>query len=79
MSTVRVDSRYRILLDKRVREIMGIKKGEAVVIVPFRTGAVLIALGSRSFSESLRGFKYVEAEHEASRYLRKGMGSRAGP
>lgn len=77
MSTARLDSKHRVVLDRRIRKISGIKKGEKLAAIPFRRGVILVAPEANSFAESLRGFRYKEAEHEASRYLLHQMKARA--
>jgi bifunctional DNA-binding transcriptional regulator/antitoxin component of YhaV-PrlF toxin-antitoxin module len=72
MSVTKIDEKYRVPLDKKVRKASGLKKGERLVTIPFRRGVILRALDGKSFERSLLGFKYVEEEHEASRYLFKG-------
>lgn len=69
MSTVTVDSKYRVVLDKKVRRVAAIKKGERLVAVPFKGGVILMSSNGRSFVDSLHGFKFKEAKHEADRYL----------
>lgn len=69
MSVVTIDSKNRILLDKRIREVSGIKKNERLIIIPFKGGAILVSLGEKSFKDSLKGLDYEEGEHEASKYL----------
>jgi bifunctional DNA-binding transcriptional regulator/antitoxin component of YhaV-PrlF toxin-antitoxin module len=65
-----VDSRYRVVLGKRIRRESGIKKGERLVAVPFRGGVVLQAVRGR-FTGSLAGFNFVEEEHEADAFVKR--------
>lgn len=69
MSATTVDSKHRVILDKRVRETSGIKKGHRLTVIPFHRGVILMAPEAKSFAESLKGFKYREADHEASRHI----------
>ncbi|MFQ6074546.1 MAG: AbrB/MazE/SpoVT family DNA-binding domain-containing protein [Candidatus Bathyarchaeia archaeon] len=69
MSVTTLDVKGRVLLNKRVRDISGIKKKDRLVAMPFKGGVILISLGSKTFKDSLRGFNYKEEEHEASKYL----------
>ncbi len=69
MSLLRVDKRYRILLDKRTREVMGLEEGDALLAIPFKGGVTLTVLKGKHFIGCLNGFNYDEEAHEASRYL----------
>lgn len=69
MSSIIVDSKYRIVLEKKVRTAAGIKKGERLVAVPFKGGVILMSSNGKSFVDSLRGFGFREEKHQADRYL----------
>ncbi len=69
MGEVALDDKYRIILDRRIREIAGLKKGTRMVAIPFKGGVILVAPRGHNFSGSLSGFKFKEGTHEASRYL----------
>ncbi len=69
MGKVSLDDRYRIVLDKRVREVAGINKGDRLVTIPFKGGVILVAPGDRKFASSLTGFNFKEERHEASRLM----------
>lgn len=69
MGVVTVDSKNRVLLGKRIREMLGIKRNDKLAIIPFEGGAILLSLGEKSFKDSLKGLDYKEEGHEASKYL----------
>ena len=69
LGVVTIDGKSRVLLDKRVREISGIKKDDRLTVIPFKGGVILVSLGGKSFKDSLKGLDYEEGEHEASKYL----------
>ena len=72
MGQVALDDKYRIVLDRRIREVAGLKKGDRMVAIPFKDGVILVVPRGRKYSGSLSGFKFIEEEHEASRYLFRG-------
>ena len=71
MAVLRVDDRYRVLLDKEVRELLKVAPGDKVLAIPYSEGVLITTLKGRKFKTSLTGFRYREASHEASRYLFK--------
>lgn len=79
MSIAQVDSKHRVALDRHVRQVSGIEKGEKLTAIPFQKGVILVASEARKFAESLTGFKFIEAEHEASHHLFRQMKKRARP
>ncbi len=78
MLTVIVDDKYRIVIPSEIRKIVGISKGDRVLVLPFAGGILLLNLKDKRFEGSLRGFKFVEEMHEASRALFKEVKSNAG-
>jgi len=72
MSLLKVDKKFRVLLDKDVREVAGLEKGDELLAIPFKGGIILASLKGKSFIGSLRGFSYNEDVHEASKYLFSG-------
>ena len=74
MGEVALDDKYRVVLDKRIREVAGISKGDRLVAVPFKGGVILVAPHGRKFVGSLTGFEFREGRHEGSRFIfrRKG-------
>jgi len=68
-ATVVVDSKYRVVLEKRVRNLAGIVKGEKLVAVPFSGGVILASAAGRKFAGSLDGFSFREEDHEADQYV----------
>ena len=72
MSVLKVDEKYRVVLDKDVREVAGLEKGDELLAIPFRGGVILASLKGKRFVGSLSGFHYDEAAHEASKYLFRG-------
>jgi bifunctional DNA-binding transcriptional regulator/antitoxin component of YhaV-PrlF toxin-antitoxin module len=71
MSVLDVDEKNRVLLDKKVRETTGFKKGDKLIAIPFKGGVMLVSVKNKSFVGSLSNFKYNEERHEASRFLFK--------
>lgn len=69
MGEVALDDKYRVVLDKRTREVAGISKGDRLVAIPFKGGVILVAPGERKFIGSLTGFEFREGQHEASRFI----------
>jgi hypothetical protein len=69
MSVVIVDGKHRVILNRRVRNVAGLRKGDRLVAIPFRGGVILVNVTGKSFKGSLTGFRFREAEHEASRFL----------
>ncbi len=66
-----MDDRYRVLLDKEVRQLLKVGPGDKVLAIPYSEGILITSLKGKQFKTSLTGFKYKEASHEASRYLFK--------
>jgi bifunctional DNA-binding transcriptional regulator/antitoxin component of YhaV-PrlF toxin-antitoxin module len=77
-SVARVDGKYRVGLGKKALAAAGLAKGGTVVVVPFRGGVILKAVGTRTFTDSLAGFDFREEEHEASKFASKVV-KHAGP
>ncbi len=69
MGKVALDDKYRIVLDKKTREVAGINKGDRLVAIPFKGGVILVAPTGRRFAASLTGFEFKEERHEASRFI----------
>ncbi len=71
MAVLKVDDRYRVLLDKEVRELLKVAPGDKVLAIPYSEGVLITALKGKRFKTSLAGFRYREENHEASKYLLK--------
>jgi bifunctional DNA-binding transcriptional regulator/antitoxin component of YhaV-PrlF toxin-antitoxin module len=69
--SVIVDSKYRVVLEKNVRAVSGIGKGERLTAIPFQGGVILTSARGKRFAGSLDGFKFREESHEADRFLQK--------
>lgn len=69
MSTVTVDDKYRVLLNKELRRRLGITKGQKLVVIPSSKSFTLIPLKGKHYRDSMKGFHYEEEKHEASQYL----------
>jgi len=78
MSTTIVDNKYRIVIPSEIRKIVGINKGDKILVLPFAGGIFLLNLKDKRFEGSLKGFKFKEEMHEASKALFKEVGSNAG-
>ncbi len=68
---LRMDSRHRIVLGKRLRRVSGIVKGDKLVAVPFKGGIIIVSTKQSSFVGSLNGFHFVEEKHEADAFLKR--------
>ena len=68
---LRVDDRYRVVLDKEVREFLKVEPGDKVLAIPSSEGVLMVPLKGKRFNSSLPGFGYKEQAHEASRFLFK--------
>ena len=71
MAVLKVDDRYRVVLDKEVRKFLKVKPGDKVLAIPSSEGVLMISLKRKKFNTSLPGFRYREQNHEASRFLFK--------
>ncbi len=71
MAVLRVDDRYRVVLDKEVREFLKVEPGDDVLAIPSSEGVLMVPLKGKRFNSSLPGFGYKERAHEASRFLFK--------
>jgi bifunctional DNA-binding transcriptional regulator/antitoxin component of YhaV-PrlF toxin-antitoxin module len=69
MGEVALDDKYRVLLDRKTREIAGINKRDKLVAIPFKGGVILVVPRGRKFRGSLAGFGFTEGQHEASRFI----------
>ncbi|MDV3278443.1 MAG: hypothetical protein LYZ69_08275 [Nitrososphaerales archaeon] len=65
-----LDDKYRLAIGCDAARASGLRKGEKLVVVPFRGGFIVESSRGRKFSESLRGFAFKEEKHEASSYLK---------
>lgn len=71
MGVVRVDDRYRVLLDREARKLLKVEPGDKLLAIPFSEGVLITSLKGKRFKTSLPGFRYREEVHEASRFLFK--------
>ena len=69
MSVLSLDKKSRVVLDKKVREVSGMKKGSKVVAIAFKGGVTLVDVSGKIFVGNMSGFGYKEEEHEASKFL----------
>ena len=69
MSVVVVDERYRIVLNRKLRQIVGVTKGDKLLAIPYKDGVLLLSLKGKRFAGSLKAFRYIEERHEASERL----------
>lgn len=69
MSVLSLDEKSRVVLDKKLREVSGMKKGAKLVAIPFKGGVMLVDVTKKSFIGNMPGFAYQEEEHEASKFL----------
>lgn len=69
--TAKVSSKYQIVIPKRVREELGLRPGDRLLIA-VEDGKVVMRLRPRSYAQHLRGLhKEVWEGVEASEYVRK--------
>jgi bifunctional DNA-binding transcriptional regulator/antitoxin component of YhaV-PrlF toxin-antitoxin module len=71
LAVLKVDDRYRVLLNKEVRELLRIAPGDEVLAIPYSEGVLITSLKGKRFKTSLTGFRFREESHEASKYLFK--------
>ncbi len=71
LAVLKVDDRYRVLLDKEVRELLRIAPGDEVLAIPYSEGVLITSLKGKRFKTFLTGFRFREERHEASKYLFK--------
>jgi bifunctional DNA-binding transcriptional regulator/antitoxin component of YhaV-PrlF toxin-antitoxin module len=71
LAVLKVDDRYRVLLDKEVRKLLRVAPGDKVLAIPFSEGVLITSLKGKRFKTSLAGFRFREESHEASKYLFK--------
>jgi len=71
LAVLKVDDRYRVLLDKEVRELLRIAPGDEVLAIPYSEGVLITSLKGKRFKTSLTGFRFREESHEASKYIFK--------
>jgi AbrB family looped-hinge helix DNA binding protein len=69
MAVLRVDDRYRVVLDKEIREKLEVEPGDRVLALASTDGVLITNLKGKKFESLHPGFKFREEEHEASRYL----------
>jgi bifunctional DNA-binding transcriptional regulator/antitoxin component of YhaV-PrlF toxin-antitoxin module len=68
LGEVALDDKYRVVLNKRTREVAGINRGDRLVVIPFKGGVILVTPRGK-FKNSLPGFGFKEERHEASRFI----------
>ncbi len=71
LAVLKVDDRYRVLLDKEVRELLRVAPGDEVLAIPYSEGVLITSLKGKRFKTSLTGFRFREESHEASKYIFK--------
>jgi bifunctional DNA-binding transcriptional regulator/antitoxin component of YhaV-PrlF toxin-antitoxin module len=69
MAVLKIDDRYRVVLDKEVRNFLKVQPGDKVLAIPSTDGVVIVPLKDKKFTTSSPGFAFREQDHEASRYL----------
>ncbi len=71
MAILKIDDKYRILLNREARKFLKVQPGDRVLAIPYSGGVLIASLNDKKFKTSLPGFHYKEESHEASRYLFK--------
>ncbi len=69
MAVLRVDDRYRVVLDKEIREKLKVEPGDKVLAIPGTDGIMITSLKGKKYESLHPGFNFREEKHEASRYL----------
>ncbi len=69
LAVLKVDDRYRVVLDKEIREKLQVEPGDAVLAIASTNGVLVTNLKGKKYDTLHPGFNYREEEHEASRYL----------
>ena len=69
MAVLRVDDRYRVVLDQEIRERLKIQPGDRVLALASTDGVLITNLKGKRFESLHPGFNYKEEQHEASRFL----------
>lgn len=69
--TAKVSSKYQIVIPKRVREALGLRPGDRLLLA-FEDGKVVMRLRPRSYAQHLRGLhKEVWQGLDATEYVRE--------
>ncbi|MFQ5976999.1 MAG: AbrB/MazE/SpoVT family DNA-binding domain-containing protein [Candidatus Heimdallarchaeota archaeon] len=70
MATTKLDNKHRIQIEKKMRERIGLKAGDTVVLIPTGKEIRLIPVKTaESFVSSLKGFDYSANDHSATEAL----------
>ncbi len=69
MAVLKVDDRYRVVLDKEIREKLKVEPGDHVLAIPSTEGIVITSLKGKKYQSLHPGFNFKEEDHEASGYL----------
>lgn len=69
MAVLKVDDRYRVVLDREIRKKLKVSPGDKVLALASTEGVVITNLKGKTFESLHPGFDYREEKHEASRYL----------
>lgn len=69
MAVLKVDDRYRVVLDREIREKLKVQPGDKVLALASTEGVLITNLKGKKFETLHPGFNYREETHEASRYL----------
>jgi len=69
LGLLKVDDRYRVVLDKETRDKLKIEPGDELLAIPSTDGILLTSLKGMKYESSLPGFNYREELHEASQYI----------
>ena len=69
---VRMDTKHRVVLTRRLRKAAGIGEAEALVAIPFWGGVVITSPRGKKFASSLSGFGFDEGKHQAAKYVMRG-------
>jgi AbrB family looped-hinge helix DNA binding protein len=72
VTTAKVDEKHRILIDKKLREQIGLKAGDSVVLIPAgREIRIIPVKAGESFASSLKGFEYSSSDHSAAEAIQR--------
>src|SRR6266487_3589356 len=64
LAVLRVDDRYRVVLDKEIREKLQVEPGDSVLAIASTNGVLVTNLKGRKYETLHPGFNCREEEHE---------------
>lgn len=72
LTATKVDKKNRILIDRKLREKIGLKAGDSVVLIPVGKEIRIVPVkAKKSFASSLKGFEYAPDDHSATETIQQ--------